>query len=188
MRKSNQTGFSLVESLLLVIAVTLIAFVGYYTWRTQKNANDTLSSANSVAQSSPAKGSVKAKTAPASSATSATANNDLVIKEWGIKLEFADASKVAYTLSKSDDGSQSFADLELKSSVASVCQSLGLSVVQVSSPGELGASDKIGNYYYGIYGGPGACSDDPGGTHGSINQLRSKIDSTELSTVRIEAL
>lgn len=53
--RTNQNGFSLVESLLVLIAVALVVFVGYYVWHTQKTANQTYTSASKVAQNSPAK-------------------------------------------------------------------------------------------------------------------------------------
>lgn len=62
---ASESGFSLVESLLLVIAVALVAFVGYYVWHSQKTANQTYNSASKVAQSSPVK-NTKAQTKPAS--------------------------------------------------------------------------------------------------------------------------
>jgi Tfp pilus assembly protein PilV len=36
----NQKGFSLIEGLLVIIAITLIAFVGYYVWHTQQQSED----------------------------------------------------------------------------------------------------------------------------------------------------
>lgn len=37
MKKLNQKGFGLIEGLLIVIAITLIGFTGYYVWNSHKN-------------------------------------------------------------------------------------------------------------------------------------------------------
>lgn len=52
MPKLNQKGFSLIEGLLIVIALVLIIFVGYYVWHTQKEANKTLDSSSKTSQKS----------------------------------------------------------------------------------------------------------------------------------------
>ncbi|MGC1177422.1 MAG: hypothetical protein WA843_05110 [Candidatus Saccharimonadales bacterium] len=60
--KSNQKGFSLVEGLLIVIAVALIAFVGYYVWHSQKEANKTLNAASKSSQATTPKADTKPTT------------------------------------------------------------------------------------------------------------------------------
>lgn len=53
-RKQNQGGFSVVEGLLLVIAVTLIGFVGYYVWHSQNQSKKTLSQSAETSQNAAA--------------------------------------------------------------------------------------------------------------------------------------
>jgi hypothetical protein len=50
-KKLNTKGFSAVEGLLALIAVTLISFVGYYVYHSQKNSDDTLNEAISSSTS-----------------------------------------------------------------------------------------------------------------------------------------
>ncbi|MDB5164931.1 MAG: hypothetical protein JWL89_557 [Candidatus Saccharibacteria bacterium] len=54
-KKMDQKGFSLVEGLLVIIAVALVAFVGYYVYHAQSQTNKTYSVASKVAQSTPKK-------------------------------------------------------------------------------------------------------------------------------------
>lgn len=51
--QKSQTGFGLIEALLLIIAVAIVAFVCYYVWRSQKQADKTLNQAASTSQTSP---------------------------------------------------------------------------------------------------------------------------------------
>ncbi len=44
-KELNQTGFTLVEGLLIVIALALVVFTGYYVWHTQHQTNKTLDTA-----------------------------------------------------------------------------------------------------------------------------------------------
>jgi type II secretory pathway pseudopilin PulG len=50
MSKLNQKGFSLVEGLLVIIALALVAFVGFYVWNAQKDTNKTLDTASKATQ------------------------------------------------------------------------------------------------------------------------------------------
>ncbi len=54
---TNQKGITLVEGLIIVIALALILFVGYYVWHTQKQANKTLNTAAKASQSAPSSSS-----------------------------------------------------------------------------------------------------------------------------------
>jgi type II secretory pathway pseudopilin PulG len=72
----NQKGFSLIEGLLLVIAVGLVVFVGYYVWHSQKQTDKTLNTA--------AKTSDAASNAAKTSTTQST--KYLTLKELGVKI------------------------------------------------------------------------------------------------------
>lgn len=64
MKKINNKGFTLVEGLLIVIALALVTFTGYYIYNSNKNADDNLDTAISS--------TTKSKT-PTSSNTTASA-------------------------------------------------------------------------------------------------------------------
>jgi predicted lipoprotein with Yx(FWY)xxD motif len=58
MRKTNQRGYSLTESVLILVIIGLIAFVGWYVFRAKSNIDTTLGNAES-AQTQVPKPSVK---------------------------------------------------------------------------------------------------------------------------------
>lgn len=80
----NESGFSVVEGLLIVLVVAVIGFVGYFVWHTQHKT--------SIVKTS-SKVAVKATTSTpskstASTSTSSSTNNTkyLAITQWGVKL------------------------------------------------------------------------------------------------------
>ncbi|HEX7633488.1 MAG TPA: prepilin-type N-terminal cleavage/methylation domain-containing protein [Candidatus Saccharimonadales bacterium] len=62
-KKMNQKGFSLIEGLLVIIALALVIFVGYYVYHSQKQTDKTYSTAAKDAQSGPSKSSPSTKSA-----------------------------------------------------------------------------------------------------------------------------
>jgi len=80
--KRFQQGFGLIEALLLVIAVALVIFVGYYVWHTQKQTNTTLNNATVTSQ----------KTIPAK-----PSQKYLTITEWGVRMPYAGSDTYTYT-------------------------------------------------------------------------------------------
>ena len=172
----EETGFSAVEMLLCLIAVTLITFVGYYVYHTQQAANATYNAATAAAQISTPKTIRKKHLTPA--VNQVAPKNFLVIKEWGVKLEFVDADKVTYAFDKAKDG----ADLMILGSITSStqCQGLGVSLTRSSSSigggvysGEQGL--RVGSYYYYLGGSPASCNGSA-----SVEQLRRNIVGNEL--------
>jgi Flp pilus assembly protein TadG len=53
MKNLNHRGISLVESLLIIIALALIIFTGYYIYHSQKQVDNTYNSASKIAQNTP---------------------------------------------------------------------------------------------------------------------------------------
>ena len=92
MKKLNQKGFGLVEGLLILIAVTLIGFVGYYIYHTQKQADKNLtipSTSNTVSNKT--------------SSSSKAQENYLTIKEWGVRIALSATSEGAYYKQRDSD-------------------------------------------------------------------------------------
>lgn len=174
--KKNHEGFSALEGLLILIIVSILGFTGWYVWHSTKQTDETLNSAASQ-KNEPATNGIN-KTLPIPN----TNHKYLVIKEWGVKIGFNDADKVLYRLSS--DKNMASLYLTPRYSPVISCQALGAGFIRSTMSHGDGDYFKIGNYYYSISGGPGACSDDPGGANGSINQLRGKIDGQEFGTAR----
>ncbi|HSX35115.1 MAG TPA: hypothetical protein VLF62_05735 [Candidatus Saccharimonadales bacterium] len=172
--KKGEAGFSVVEVVLILVVVALVGVAGFMMYKNHNKAKDTATkTSTSQTAKDTSKDASKEDTAQKQAAEAA-----VVVPEWGIKIAFEDADKVTYTVN-TDDRNNPHINLNLKDSVASVCQSLGVGFSRsTTSAGE--TSQKVGDYYYQLGGGPGVCDDDPGGANGSINQLRSKIISKEL--------
>jgi hypothetical protein len=158
----TEKGFSGVEALLAVLVLAVIGFGGYYVWHTQHTNNTD----NTVRTSSTQKTNPK----PHAATEPSTTPNMLNIAEWGVRLTFADADKVSYTISNNQ------AVFSLKSSVTSIadCQDLQSALLRTSTGPASSSVHQVGNYYYHIAGDPAPCS-DPNGDNGSINQQRNKI-------------
>jgi Tfp pilus assembly protein PilV len=169
MRKLNQKGFSAVEGLLSLIVVLLIVFVGYYIYHAQKNANNTLSSASKVAQSSP--GSVKKLT---QSSKTTSSQKYITIKEWGIKIPYGTNYNFSYSLLDSNDAgvtTDTLAAADANCTAANSAVGLiqragandpiaddGTTAAQAAAQGQPNAH--IGSYYY-FYSSPqAACSEN----------------------------
>lgn len=188
----KQKGFTVVEGLLLVIAVTLVVFVGYYVYHSQKNANDILNTAAQTSQNVPALKTAKAKPKATPTpitptpAPAAPANSGyLVIKEWNLKLKMADNNDVAYTYQKGGQDSLGTQDSAIAFSVKpellqdKSCK-ISLAIIRDSSVDSRaqGSYVKVGNYYYQTTGNPYNC----GNTHdNNLNaQIRPELDPRNL--------
>lgn len=62
MKKLDQKGFGLIESLLTIIIVVLVVFVGYYIWHTQKQNNKSASKVSTISNADLKQGASSQKT------------------------------------------------------------------------------------------------------------------------------
>lgn len=178
MMKNNQKGFTIVEVLIVLLVIGLIGGATWYVLQSK----DKKSPATNTSQSQ--QETIKTTDTEQSQSTEATTFASHVdITEWGIRVSFDDADKVTYKIS-TDDSGISYASLYLKDSVTSVesCRALGVGFGRDTKSRGADNNTKVGNYYYQLSGGPGACDGDPGGPSGSINQLRAKIVGQELGS------
>ena len=161
----EETGFSAVEMLLSLIAVSLITFVGYYVYHTQQ-ATNAINKSITTAATAPVPRSIHK--VPSATATAPAASGYYAIKEWGVKIKLAVADKVFFTVT--NESGQAY-DSKFESSAKPVFKPENL-VDKTCSPGvELFRSMtkptvspdnpvKVGQYYYFANGAPGGCSND----------------------------
>ena len=182
---NNEKGFGAVEGLLIIAVVVLIGVVGYMVYKNQhktKTASVTTTTATKV--------TAPTKTATTQPTSTTSTTPSVVIKEWGIKIEFADASNVTYKIAGNPvgetppDGSAQYVDsagLYLLTSITTDpgCQYLGIGVNRAKPITAQAKASAIGGYVYSFAGGPGPCDGDPSGT---INNLRAKITSQEIGS------
>jgi hypothetical protein len=160
MKKLNHRGFSLIEGLLLVIALCLIVFVGYYVWHSQHTANSTLDQANQASQSSP------------SGSQPASTQKYLIIKEWGVKLPLTNATKDAYYVFLSNNTSSAYLSLRSLADTECAADQTSIGAVFRYLPGDTDPQSnqqystiysdgvKVGDYYYRYSSPQAGCSDD----------------------------
>lgn len=72
--KDNRQGFALVESLLIVVIIALISFVGWYVYHAMKNTNNTYNSATKTSNSNSPKFGTKKSTASSTKTSNATSS------------------------------------------------------------------------------------------------------------------
>ena len=177
MKNSNQKGFTVIEGLLIIVAVTLIAFVGYYVWHTQKQTDKTLNQASSTSQ----------KTATTASKTPVSSVKYLKITEWGVRIPYAGSDTYTYKSVYDNPDNASLADPNLISIVSLdlatkyQCTDGGAGMIhrnspsdQVPSPTDVtvgesvtqaasqspGTYIKVNGYYYSWSHDQSACSDN----------------------------
>jgi hypothetical protein len=92
---SNQSGFAVLEIILIFVILGIVGFTGWYVWNSKKNTNKTYdsSSAASQAKAASSKKSSNAKPAP-------PPQQYLVIKEWGVKIPLSASITGAYYVIK----------------------------------------------------------------------------------------
>jgi hypothetical protein len=106
-KQSSQKGFAIVEVLLIVVALVILGFTGWFVYHSKQTADKTLSSTNDAAVKSfddckEAAGSKMLETYPEQCMTKdgksftgpGQSLNYLVIKEWNIKIEITDPALV----------------------------------------------------------------------------------------------
>jgi hypothetical protein len=110
--KNNQSGFGVVEALLILVIVAIVGGTGFYVYQAQQNTNKALTSDSSTTPN------FKKKTTKAASSssqnTTATAANILKIPELGVQLTIpASLSKVTYAALEGRTGEYGVTDARL---------------------------------------------------------------------------
>ncbi len=177
MKKLRSQGFGTIETLLSIIAIALVVFVGYYVYHSNQVASQTYSTASNIAQSNPVKQS-------GIISTNKAGNTFITIKEWGVKAPYTGTSSLSYKITgdAAKDGSSvaQFSSVALHTA-APTCATGGGTIQRYkpdanASEGGLvdnftaadraAQSDKstyafVGGYYYFYAGAQSACGDSP---------------------------
>jgi prepilin-type N-terminal cleavage/methylation domain-containing protein len=154
MKKLSQNGFTAVEVLLVLILLAILGFTGFYVYHAQQNANKSLDTAQTTANSS-------------STASTKTAAQDktkyLDIKEWGVKFPYSGNDTLTYVLDEPNNDNASIVSATLTAAypgcVTYGAGSIGrghgdstrfegeetLAQTYAANPGTIG---KVGDYYY----------------------------------------
>lgn len=154
--RSRSAGFGAVEIIIVIAVVGLLAFLGYYVYSQQNKPADTQNTQS---------------TSPNPEQSEQPTSNEgyVEIKEWGVKIALRDYDKVQFEL-VNQAGSASGIELDFESYATptfkpeflqdDTCEP-GVSVYRSEKSFTDRGQKKIGDFYYTIAGGPGACSDDP---------------------------
>jgi uncharacterized protein (UPF0333 family) len=82
----KQSGFALVEGLLIILILAIIGFGGYYVWHTQQQTNKTLDTAATTSQK-----------AASATAPNTSSKKYLTTKEWSVRLPYAGSDIYTYS-------------------------------------------------------------------------------------------
>lgn len=177
--KKDERGFSLVEGLLIIIALALVVFVGYYVWHNQKNTKASNTSANAV---------------QSNKKSTTTSQKYVTIKEWGVKAPYSGNLNLDYTIS-SDKKEASFTSTELVG-LDSTCEPAygggiqrfapnedaaegpggGLTAAQRAEQADKGTYAFINGYYYFFVHAQSAC---PGATSSAAQEFALQSQTNE---------
>lgn len=95
--KEIPAGFGLIEALLIIIAAGIVGFGGYWVWHTQHKTKPATTSSTTDSQNS----------------TSASTQQYLTIKEWGVKIKLSSNTPNLYTEKTSQQNALGFRAKEL---------------------------------------------------------------------------
>jgi type II secretory pathway pseudopilin PulG len=155
---TKETGFTLIETSLVLLIVFIISGVGYYVYSAQNNTKNSLNNASraNTAIAKPVKDasndSVKTPVNSEKTPQPASSQNNnpgyLVINEWGVALRIGDKSysdKLTYRIGKDTYGDDTVYIL-LKEDVSKNCREVGFALHKSDSPNS--KYTKIGNSAY----------------------------------------
>ncbi len=159
----------------LAVAVVLLALVGFFVYHAQKKDNNTHKVVSNAASVKAVKKATRTVAAPPAPTT--VKANDFVVAEWGVKLNFPDATTVTYKLAASDTNQLHFY-LQPSLAASARCQDLGLGItrsVSTDKSATASGSVKVGSYAYALSGSYTSC-----GGSTMVEELRSHMSSVTL--------
>lgn len=190
--KKLQSGFTVVEGLLILVIVGLLGGTGWYVWSSNKQVNKNLDSATNTSQSSP----TAKKASPVS-------QQDFVIKEWGVHAKILTPLTLEYRMTDGNIAAD-FSSKELDASADSCVDGgyggfivrekanedhhagddgapTGQTAAEYAKTLKPGDYGHVGDYYFFYTAPQGACSADKhsqdlqGQTHDAVLGLLPKL-------------
>ena len=165
----NQTGFSVIEALLILVVVGILGFTGWFVYHSKQATDKTLANTgNSNVQTKQSTTEQNKKTATTVQSTSEA--KFLIIKEWGIKIPYSSNDTLSYVLKGQNSAQIASANLATNYGCneygsGSIGRSLGTD--EDSNSGTTVAQEatqnpemyvKLSNYYYNFAHDQAACS------------------------------
>ena len=169
-RPPEQFGSGVIEALLILAVVVVLGGAGWYVWMRERSSKTSTAQKGSHSTTMPTP-----KPTPVPAPTPTPDSGYLVIKDLGVKVKLAEASKVTYTIGGTPNGSSPNADgivawatIQLNTSFATSdkCRSVGYELDQLTAATN---GVEIGNYYYGFNGTSAPCGDS------AVDPLRAQI-------------
>ena len=168
--KKNETGFSAVEIILVLVIIVLLGVVGWFVYKNQKKTIPSPTTTANTTASTPAKTTTTTPTTPVTDPNAGY----LVIKEWGVKIKMKDSTKVTYTYDGTPGTDPSGAGY-YESNILFVVKpeylqdktckvSVGYSRYKTLEVAFANTAIKIGDYYYLGGGSPYNCGNDADNT------------------------
>lgn len=150
----KQSGFTIIETLLVLILVAIIGFTGYYVWNSQKQTNKSLDVTNDSTQTT------------AHKKTNASSQKYLTLSEWDVKIPLTSALIDAYYVFQngavylslnSYKGTDCAADSVSLGAISRFTASDRDSDTGVTLLSEFPEAVKVGQYYYNYQHPQSAC-------------------------------
>ncbi|MEO6761044.1 MAG: prepilin-type N-terminal cleavage/methylation domain-containing protein [Candidatus Saccharimonadales bacterium] len=168
----NRQGFSLAESLLVIIIIAILGFAGWFVYSSQRSTDKTFketgkSTAARVKENDVKDASILGK-------DKVDTQRYLFITEWGVKIQLRDASKVHYKYTSQPNGSYygspydsnvevvanagQIQDKTCSSDIGALLRSTEKPTsVKVNDSMSVGGVKQVGGYYYWTTGGDLGC-------------------------------
>lgn len=178
MKKFNyESGFAAAEALLIVVIVAIVGGTGWYVWHSKQSVNTTLSNTGKSDTPIVHKTTVSKDNNKMSSNAAEDASQYVTIADWGIRIKMRNADKIQFKVIDtpgqiSYDGTNydAVANPEFVPSalVNKSCEP-GVSLFRAKEAPQEYTAMQVGNLYYWVTGGPGACDND------NDNQLKTQF-------------
>jgi hypothetical protein len=189
-KHDTNLGFSIVETLLILVVVGILGFTGWYIYHTKQVSNkDYAAAANTSTPTYKKKATTSTKSQTTSSTTTTSSQSQsgyLVISQWDVKVKMSDAADLTYSYS-GQAGSSSNGTYD--SSVTPVIEpsllqnkSCKFAVTMFRTTQDMSTNPnavKVGSYYYFEDGSPASCGDST--DNALANNLRQEFSVTNLA-------